>query len=463
MEGFFKSTPMQHQAEVFEKAKDMPFFAFFWETGTGKTKIGVDLIRWHLNTKKPLLDGMLIICPKAVLYNWQNEFLKHGTQRLKDCSIVLTGERSKRKAILNEKKHSIYITNYESLLDTMIGKDLIECKWSIVILDEAHRIKDHKAKQTKNALKLQAQRRFIMTATPILNSTLDLFTLYKFLDHGLSFGENFFGFRGKYFYDKNASWAHKNNYFPNWQPRKELYPELSAKIFKIADRRLKDECLDLPDKTYEQRFIELTPKQLKHYHDIREELITYLNDKACVAQVALTKVIRLQQITSGFMKMEDHSEVDLDHNRIQALKEIMEEIAPSKAIVWCRFTKDIHNIMDHFSKYNPVALHGATKNDQEVIDTFQNDESCKLIVCQIQKSEGFTLTKASYSIFYSQDYSLKNRIQAEGRNYRKGSEIHNKITYISILAKGTIDEIIEEALMGKNELSETILNIKDKL
>lgn len=460
MDHVFATPPLIHQRDGFDRYKNSTEALLLWDTGCGKTWLGVNLIRYYLNTVQTTYRN-LIICPKSVCNNWRNEIGTHGSPNMKRSSVVLTGSKAKRLRVFRENKHRIYIINYEGLL--MLKEELVKEVYGIIVWDEMHRVKNKDAKQSKISLDLSRKsfHRIGLTATLILNNPTDVFMPFMILDHGKTFGENFFAFRAHYMVDKNASWAARPGYFPKWEPRKEMYEEMNSKIYRIADRKKKEDCLDLPDKTYEVRYADLTPEQEKLYKEMEKDLITYLNDEACVAQTALTKVLRLSQIASGSMTTVSGETVNIPCEKTAIAKELMEEIAPAKAVIWCRFTHDIKLLMTELAKYNPVAMYGETKDDQAVVDTFEKDPKCRLCIAQVMKSEGYNLIEAEYSIFYSQDYSLKNREQAEGRNYRHGSK--KKVTYIDILSKGTIDEIISAAVKSKKDMSRSILEFKKEI
>lgn len=461
-----KTKPFAHQKEQYDLVKDREHYAFFWEMGTGKTKILIDIMmNWFDKKKKHwMLSGTtpepsLIIAPKGVIHNWKKELLIHS--HFDDRKICVLDGSSKKRIDDLKKGFPIYVINYEAIRIKDVAKQLLPMHWEFLILDEAHKIKNYKAQQTKMALSLaaRANRRFIATGTPILNTMLDLFTLFKFLDGGQLLGTNFFYFRNQWFEDKNAGFRHQPWYFPNYKPKTNSEDGLNKLIYKIADRKLKEDCLDLPPKVYEQIYIEMTPEQKRVYKEIKDDLITQIDDDVAIAQTALTKILRLNQVTSGFIKAEN-SIKDIKHNKMKALKELVTDLVPSKIIIWAYFRKDIETITELFKDYGAVSVYGGTKNKQENVDKFQTDPACQVFVGQpASAGMGITLTKASYAIYYSQGYSMGDRQQSEDRCHRAGSEIHNKITYIDLVCRGTVDEIILKALRAKKDLAHNILDL----
>lgn len=465
---FFKVKPFDHQLEIFNLIKDKLYYALFWEMGTGKTFELIHVIRYKL-CNEPDLKPILVVCPKAVTNNWAKEFkLFSPNQDIEKIIAVLEGTKQERILQLRDQSKKIFIINYEGIgriKDVQI--QMMKMRWGAIILDEAQRIKNHKAAQTKAILKIaqNSKYRYIATGTPILNTMMDIYTLYLFLDGGKLFGTNFYQFQNKYFIDKHASWKGSPKYFPNWQPRKDKEQEVQQKLYSCADRKLKENCLDLPPKVYEKYYVDMDSEQSRMYNELQKELITFFKNETVVASTALTKILRLNQITSGFISVEggegEASIRNISDTKIKALCELVDDIVPSKVIIWAFFRNDIKRIKEALSKYNPVVIYGGTSGEERkyAIESFQTDDRCKVFIGQQRACGlGITLTKASYAIYYSQGYSLEDRLQSEDRCHRAGSEQHNKITYIDLVCKDTVDEIIIEALKNKEDFATNILD-----
>lgn len=454
--------------EVFNDIKDRPYYGLFWEMGTGKTFELIHVIRYKLCTD-PTLNPILVVCPKAVTHNWAKEFKMFSPNpEIEKIITVLEGTKQQRIVQLRNPDKKIFIINYEGIgriKDIQI--QMLKMRWGAIILDEAQRIKNHKAAQTKAILKIaaNAKYRYIATGTPILNTMMDIFTLYLFLDGGKMFGQNFYQFQNRYFIDKHASWKGSPKYFPNWQPRKDKEQEVQKLIYSCADRKLKEHCLDLPPKVYEKYYVEMDKEQTRMYAELQKELITFFKNETIVASTALTKILRLNQITSGFISVEgaegDKAIRNISDSKIKALEELVSDIVPSKVIIWAFFRNDIKRIGEALAKYNSVTIYGGTSDDQRkhAIESFQGDDKCKVFIGQQRACGlGITLTRASYAIYYSQGYSLEDRLQSEDRCHRAGSEEHNKITYIDLVCKDTVDEVILEALRNKEDFATNILD-----
>lgn len=449
----FVTQPFEHQLQVFNKIKDLSYYALFHEMGTGKTKLLIDLIRYKR------LFPVLIVAPNSVIYNWKKEIGIHAKPALFDSAVVLQGSKSERIAKLNNSNNNVFIINYEGL--RVIADELLKVKWGMMICDEMHRCKSPKAIQTKLVIEISknAATRYVATGTPILNSLLDIFTTYLFLDRGETFGTNFFGFRNRYFKDMNAHFKSKNWYFPKYVLYPSVEKDINEKMYRIADRKLKEDCLDLPDKVYSVIEVDMLPEQKTRYEDIKEDLITFFKDKAAIAQTALTKILRLNQVTSGFLTADDGSIIDFGSAKMDALKDLINDILPSKVIIWAHFRHDIEKIAEVTKAHNPVVVYGGVKNKQELMDKFQTDPECKIFIGQQHSAGiGVTLTAANYAIYYSNNYSLEDRLQSEDRCHRSGSEVHDKITYYDLVCRDTVDSIIINAIRAKEDLASLVLD-----
>lgn len=484
----FLVEPWAHQKQAIAKSFAVKDLALLWDVGTGKTSAAINILRGRYASYQKLLRT-LILAPPVVLKNWQREFNMHSRINSRDI-IVLRGTGAKRvkqlkDAIYNERTETfdqprIILTNYEALTNKEILQLLEWWAPQILVCDEAHRCKDFKSKRANNVAKLAEKtwHNYILTGTPILNTSMDIFMQYKILDRGETFGKNFYAFRGMFFEDENAAWSHQPNHFPKFVPKPMVYEEFNKRIYRKGMRALKSECLDLPPFTRTVREVEMGDEQKRMYDEMRDEFITYVKTeeesgkpKAVVAQLAITKALRLQQIVSGFAKDEDGTIHTLeDVPRLSALKDLLEEITnqDQKVLVWSVFKENYRQIREVCAKLGLefVELHGeiTLKDKERNVDTFTKDPNCKVLIGnQASGGVGINLIEASYSIYYSKNFSLEQDIQSEGRNYRGGSEKHQKITRIDLVAPGTIDELITEALKMKQNISDLILGWKAQL
>jgi SNF2 family DNA or RNA helicase len=237
--------------------------------------------------------------------------------------------------------------------------------------------------------------------------------------------------------------------------------ELNKKLRQFSYRVLKKDALDLPDQVWMKRSVPLSTKQLDAYMQMKKFALVQLKEETLTTTSVLAQMIRLHQIVCGHMATDDNKVVSLPNNRIKELCAILEEHG-EKVIIWANYRHDIQEIEKTLSKkYGPgsvVTYYGDTPQNvrQEYIERFQTDPMTRFFIGQpMTGGRGITLTAANLTVFYSNNYDLEIREQAEARNHRIGTE--NKVTYIDLVAEGTVDEKIIYALRNKINLATSVL------
>lgn len=465
----YKIEPWAHQKAAIETARGRSEFALFFEVGTGKTATLIHILREIFNAKGKLLNT-LILCPPIVIENWRREWLANSEIKPSQLSCLSGSAKKRADAVRTAGEPKIFITNYEALLMPDFVAALKFYGVDALVCDESHKLKDLKAKRTKVCVDLAAgtKYRYILTGTPILNNPMDIFSQFKILDQGKTFGKNYFLFRSDYFFDKNA-FMPREKHFPDWRPKPMSLDKMNALIATKSMRVKKEECLDLPPLIKEIRYVELTAEQERAYSEMKKDFISFVQGRTCVATLALTKALRLMQIVSGFVKVtpepgEGGEIIAFDTTpRLQALKELLEEITPNhKVIIWAVFKENyrvIGKLLDDMDLQH-VEVHGEynTGEKQQAVDFFTNNPGCRVLLANPQAAGvGVNLIAASYAIYYSRNFSLEHDLQSEARNYRGGSEVHAKITRIDLVAKGTIDELVTKRLAEKQAIGEKMI------
>lgn len=470
-----------HQKKVVTEALNAAtmkygYYGLFHEMGTGKSRSTVNIIRnlftWH---KRPLRT--LILCPAIVVDNWAKEI-----DRFSKCGQFvqkLQGKGTDRARILKESKKSIFITNYEALhMEGLFweaagkeGKErkLIDRGFEVLICDELHKLKGYASKSTKLVIRMadRIPYRYGLTGSPILNTPMDIWPQFRILDQGKRFGDNFFAFRNTYFQDKNAAWSGDKR-FSKWILKDGAMEEISKKMSTCSSRVLKRDCLDLPPLIMQRVDVGMSPKQEKAYKEMKDNLVTYLNGAACVATIALTKILRLLQITSGYVKLDTEEEISFpDSPRLSGLEDILEGIGEQKCIIWCAFKhnyKDVTKVCDSLGlKHTSLTGEQNQKQKELSVEEFNNGDKQIMIANPAAGGVGVNLTSASMSIWFSRSHSLGDRLQALARNHRGGSERHEKILCIDLVCPGSIEESVLASLEAKENISDSILNIRKLL
>jgi SNF2 family DNA or RNA helicase len=471
-------TLWKHQQEAFERAKDLQHFGLFFDPGVGKTATTITIMRHKFNLAKRYLRT-LVFAPPVVLKQWKEEF-KFYSKMDQERIIVLSGSGSQRlktflKHAYDEQSNPrgcIFVLNYETLLMKPAYDAFMKWMPEVVVCDEAHRLKNPKAKRTKLMVDLAAQAhlKYILTGTPVLNSPMDLFSQFEIMDGGQTFGRNFFAFRARYFVDKNAGMP-RDRYFPRWEIRSGALEEISGLISAKSMSVRKSDALDLPPLVKEVIKIEMTPDQRKLYSSMKQDLIAFMGDEACVATMALTKALRLLQISSGYVKLVDGKEVPVEDNpKLAALEDLLEDIAENhKVIVWASFRQNYADIRGLCQKLGLgfVELHGevSEKKRDENVQAFRKDPKVRVLIGHPGSGGvGVNLVEASYMIYYSRTFSLEHELQSEARAHRGGSHIHEKITRIDLICENSLEEEVAKKLASKEEVSFKILqDIKDRI
>ena len=461
----FKTKPYQHQKDALERSWNRDSFAYFMEMGTGKTKVLIDNLA--LLYEKNKVDGALIIAPKGVIGAWFNQELPtHLPKRVKNVTVLWQSninKKQKQKLNFEQEGLHILIMNVEAF-STQKGfsyaEKFLTSHKSMMAIDESTTIKNPRAKRTKNILLLSkaAKYRRIMTGSPVTRNPLDLYSQCEFLDPKHLDFPSYYAFRNRYAEMKTMFLSGRSvQVVGGFRHLEELSESLKAFSYRI----LKENCLDLPNKIYMEREIQLTSEQERLYEQMRQEALATLNGKTVTTMTALTQLMRLHQITCGHFAADDGSIQEVKNNRLAELLDVLDEIE-GKAIIWAHYQHDVKNIFKLLEdKYGPgsvVHYYGKTLPEQRdyAIKNFKENDRVRFFVGTPQTGGyGITLVQASTVIYYSNGYDLEKRMQSEDRAHRIGQK--KKVTYIDFIAPNTIDEKIRKALRKKINIASKVM------
>jgi SNF2 family DNA or RNA helicase len=462
----FKSKPFAHQSKALEMSWNKEVFAYFMEMGTGKSKVLIDNICMLYNAGK--INGALIIAPKGVYKNWfDSEIPNHMPDYIeKKIGLWRTDPNAKdlKPLFSTGAELHILIMNVEAFSTkkgVLFAHKFLSCHNALIGIDESTTIKNPNAKRTKSILSLKPLSKFrrILTGSPVTKSPLDLFSQCQFLDSWLLNQSSYYAFRTRYAVCRKINVSGRQVEIVVGYRN---LGELSEKVKPFSYRVLKDDCLDLPPKTYTKRIIELSDEQKKVYKTMKEKAIAFLNGKMVSTATVITQLMRLHQITCGHFTSDDGDVQEIKNNRIDQLMEILEEVE-GKAVIWAHYRYDIKKIVEAISKKygenSVVTYYGDTSTDdrQKAITKIQDkDSSVRFIVGTPQTGGyGITLTGASTMIYYSNGYDLEKRQQSEARIDRIGQE--KPMTYIDIIAEGTVDDKIVQSLRKKVNIATEVM------
>lgn len=485
---------MKHQLEALRRSNGREFYAYLMEQGTGKTwTVMADAERAYASGQ---IEGLVVVAPKGVHTNWaRREIPEHMSV---PCIVRVwragmgKWERDSMDDLLRPRKRGeqpplrILCVNIDSI-NTQEGfefvKRFLRCVKSMWALDESSRIKNPDSKRTIRILRLRplAAMVRIMSGTPITKAPMDIFSQFEFMESGLLGTTSYRSFTAEYaelvdpkesyamqkLIEKHPRMAHAQIVARNEDgtPKFRNLDKLQKLIAPHAYRVLKKDCLDLPDKIYKSVYFELEPKQARAYKLMKDRLRIQLDDGTIDTVQALAGLVKLQQITSGYVVRPDDqgmifiSEDNKDNPRLSLLMDTLEDIE-GKVIIWARFRPELDIIAQALKKagHEFVEYHGGVnaKKREEAIDRFQKGTARFFLGQQQSGGIGLTLTAASTVIYYSNSFDYEVRAQSEDRAHRIGTKVN--VVYIDLVAQDTIDEPIARSLQRKAGMAAAILD-----
>lgn len=453
----FKTTPYKYQTEGIEYGLSHTRWLLCDQQGLGKTKQIIDLA-----VARKYKDGLkhcLIICGvNGLKWNWEEEIQKHSNESAKILGEYITRKGKKKIGTnkakledivnLNDTEAFFIITNVESLRNEAISDALAEAcandTIGMVAIDEFHMAKNSFSQQGKGILKLQPRYRIGMTGTPLMNTPLDFYQIFKWLGYqpyGYRSFRNHFCIFGEY----NEVVGYKN------------LQDITKLLDAIMLRRTKDEVLDLPEKTYINEYVELTNEQEKVYGKAFE-LACAMLDKEDAEFNPLAEIIRLRQVTGGCGVFEG----SFDKNpKLDRIEELVEEAINQgeKVVVFSQWTEMVKLIVARLEKYGIAVITGDTPDSdrQGIVNRFQTDDSIKVFIGSMKAvGVGLTLTAGSTVIFADDPWTDATKEQCIDRCHRIGTT--KNVTVHTIMAHGTIDERVHDIIEHKAGLSAKLVD-----
>lgn len=436
-------------------------FGELFEMGCGKTLTTIAVAGALYNLGK--IDRVLVVAPTSVCSVWPHDLNQFATFPWE--ARVLLGDKKKRLKSLNElenwpfKALRIAVINYESTHRDGIFEALAAYKPDLIVCDESQRIKNPSAAQSKALHKLgdAAPFRMILSGTPVQNNAVDLYSQYRFLDPAV-YGANFYAFKNRYCimggYGQHQIVGYRN------------MDELVEKEHSVAYRVTKEECLDLPQQTFINRYVQFTDAEQAIYEQLRKSSFLELETGENVtATTILTMYLRLMQLTGGFLTADESTRPkQVNTAKLDALADIVDDYvvdAGKKLVIFARFRAEIAAIENllRLRKIQYGSIYGDVPMEErgKIVEDFQTNPDTKVFVAQIQTAGlGITLHAASTAVFYSYDYNYANYAQALARIHRIGQRL--PVTYIHLVVDGSIDEKILAALENKEDMAKTVVD-----
>lgn len=469
----YKTTPFNHQRNIFEQTRDYQYYALFWEMGTGKSKVVIDTAQWLFVNEK--IDSIIITAEKGYYLNWiLNEFPTHWPEHLPVRVTVWSSYTTKAKK--DELANGlvpvpgvldILIVNIESLS----GKNMGGSKYTeqfrdahsstMMVVDESTTIKSPTAGRTKQCIAIgkRCQYRRILTGTPITQSPIDLFAQCEFLKLGVTGFKSFTSFRAYYSIMQPMQIGY-NRQIMQTVGYREL-DDLARRVQPFSSRLLKADCLDLPDKVYAPIYVESTDEQDLHNNLLKKAMMTNIGQGLVTVENALSVLTKTLQIAGGHCKDDEGNVQRVKSNKPERLKQLIEDLpAGTKAIVWGYFQEDMQIIQETLKGVCPVyevsgRVDGILR-EQNIRNFRDNEKTCVFLASPRVAGKSLTLVEATVSIYYSNGFNLEHRLQSEDRNHRIGQR--NKVTYYDLICLNSPDVKVVQALKAKEVVSRQVLD-----
>lgn len=441
-------TPLPVQEEALKQSGNLRGYAYFMEPGMGKT--GTILSEFSYAESRGAVDLLVVVCPNNLRANWRYEAEKMGF----GYDVAIYPEPAPEKGM--------WVFNYEKIISNPFDElvKVMKKRNVFMVCDESHRIKNFKAKVSKAAIFLfdMAKVKRVMTGTPIANNVVDLWSQLRAIGaHGSH--RSPYTFRNRY--GVMGGWMGKQ--IVGTQREEELREILAQCAFRA---KKKDWMSTLPPKVYYSLGYEMTPRQQELYEQIKRDRLVFLEDGSEVsAQLVVTALMKMQQITSGFM-MDDEGNVARlcgNHNpKLDAVQEQVDEVE-GKVILFAHYRHTIDELESRLHKKNPLVIRGGMKKEDvmAVVASFNGDDDRTLLIAQTSTAkEGLTLLGTNdvpchTTIFVENTYSIIDRTQAEDRNHRHGQNAE-QVSYYDLVGS-PIEHKIILALQNKKDLIKTVM------
>lgn len=465
----FKYKPFLHQAAYLERFWEEKTAALFADMGTGKSFMLINNAAMLYD--KGRINSLLIVAPKGVYRNWYtSELPKHLPDHVsRTMACWSPTPRKAEKQQMDDMMNAvdtlrILIMNVEAF-STEKGSNFarlfLRVTHGFMAIDESTTIKTHTAKRTKSIVHVgkEARYRRIATGSPVTKSPLDLYAQCEFLGPDCLNASSYYAFQARYaVLVERKMPSHTFKQIVGYRRLDELQEKLNDFSFRVT----KEECLDLPEKVYTRRDVELTKEQQTYYDQMKLMALAVVEGNLMSTNNALTQIMRLHQIVCGHIKLDDGRQLDIPSNRTDELMAVLSE-SSGKVIIWANYRRDIENIrlaiQKEYGMTSVATYFGDTEAEerQEIVTKFQDPASDLRFFVGNPRTGGYglTLTAANVVVYYSNSFDLEVRLQSEDRAHRIGQT--SKVTYVDLISVGTVDEHIVKALRNKINIASEVL------
>lgn len=460
---------MKHQKIAVEIARCNPGFAYFFGTGTGKTIMSLAIF-----DDRPAKT--LVICPLPIIKPAWITDAKDFFPHIKMVNLHIDGSDPGKRKLLRalNSDADIFIVNFETF--KILYETLKQIPFKRIFVDESSKMKRHDSQITEDILsfcidyknrKIRIPERYVLTGTPAPNTPLEYYPQIELVKPQL-LAPTFSAFKS-YYFEKNPD----NQY--DLLIKEDKMEELMNKIKQVAIFLDKEDCLDLPPLTITRKDIEMTPEQAQHYKTMEHaQLVALSNEITVLAANKLSSIMKLRQITAGFILDKDKIAHFISLAKLKVLEEVLDEIGGSKqVIIWIQFHEEVNLIKKMIEKKYEAgrcrALYGGTKRAESGIELADDENIRDAVIREFQEGKfqylichprtamyGLTFVNCHYAVYFSLSHSYEEFHQSRDRIQRKGQE--NNMFCIFLTCVGTIDLAIYRAVKRKQKVSSEMLN-----
>jgi SNF2 family DNA or RNA helicase len=433
--------PWPHQTEALEFLRGKAGAMLAMDMGTGKSRVIVDLIA------QEGYQRVLILAPLSVVANvWPGEFAKHAPGLLHVLPLAGKSTKTRQEAAakaLDSGRPTAVVLNYDAVWRQPFGDWALKQPWDLLVMDESHRIKAPGGVASRFCSRLSDRvgHRVALTGTPMAHSPLDIYAQYRAIDKSI-YGTSFTRFRSRY----AVMGGFNRLQVIAYQRETELRNLFYSRAYRVES----DDVLDLPSTLSINLKCDLGREGQRLYNEMAGQFIADVEGGHITASNALSRLLRLQQITSGYGRLEDGTDVEIDTSKAKVLEDVLTDIGKEPVVVFTRFVHDLDVVHRIAAKVGVPSFEVSGRRK----DLSEWNEG--VLAVQIQAGGlGLDLTKARYAIYYSLGFSLGDYSQSMARLHRPGQT--HPVEYIHLLASGTIDETVMAALARRAAVIDHIL------
>jgi len=435
---------MEHQRQGVAFLTEGRHGLLAFEQGLGKTLVAIDAFRRLRDGGDA--DRMLVICPNSLKRNWLAEIAKFAPSLAVD---IAEGPPKARRSVFATSSADVVVTSYETARTEVTAiLALTSARRTVLVLDESHAAKNWRS-LTSASVRHFAPRcdyRWLLSGTPVTNTPADLYTQIQIVAPGNRELGSLESFLARVEEDPSAQFA-------------------KSTFDRLVLRKTKEECLDLPEKSFTDVVVELPPWQRKLYDEMRTQMVCAIRGMSgeqfrAFASTALAQLTRLSQLASNpSLLLPDCVQTPAKFEVLDGIVSDIMSVPGRKVIVWSSYVKNIEALQERFADFGAVAIFGGVPNNerQDIAARFQSDPATRVLIANAAAAgTGFTLTSASFTIYESMSWRYDHYAQSQDRNHRIGQT--QPVNYLRLIAADTIDEAVSRALVRKSGMARNLLS-----